>query len=430
MKHTLMLCLFSLFLTAQTLQAEDHTYRHFPSSVYQTQDGKLVLAANYAPSSGGPDRTLIARYHSNGKLDHSFYQNGALWLDKILPVHKFRMNSLLPDKKGGWLLTGSHYPGGESKPERFLIRFNQDFSLDVGFGTAGVVVFGKGDPYFDEIRTAVQFDGKILSLYAIQKTGQLDHFLSRFNEDGSLDQTYGKNGTVLLPDGLNGWPNIALHSDGTLVCSASFSFEDNLLPVLYYDINGQLLHRVSSREPVFGGPAIFLQDGKLLSFGNKVENSKISLLLARRTANGKLDPTFGKNGFHLQRFPEDGGFSSIKIVDGGKFQITQTFDDSHHFVTNYLRRIQFLANGSFDKSFGKEGIGSWVRICEKPVYTQSWGGDENLTVAQAGSEIGVQSCSSATENDGHMFYKWGANGKLDPNFAHGNPVKIQWPKPN
>src|SRR5262249_41641099 len=87
---------------------------------------------------------------------------------------------------------------GSVRGDFLLARYKADGSPDTTFGIDGIVTtdFGQGDHPF---ALAIQSDGKIVAAGASIITGtrnSSDFALARYNEDGSLDTTFGVGGKV------------------------------------------------------------------------------------------------------------------------------------------------------------------------------------------------------------------------------------------
>lgn len=81
-----------------------------------------------------------------------------------------------------------------------VARYNLDGSLDNTFGSDGLISTAIGSDYDEAYSVAVQQDGKILV------AGQswiinTDFALVRYNQDGSLDNSFGSDGIVLTDFG-------------------------------------------------------------------------------------------------------------------------------------------------------------------------------------------------------------------------------------
>ncbi len=191
-------------------------------------DGKIVAAGYSADLSGNFDFAL-ARYNTNGTLDTSF---GSSHTGKILT--DFSGNGSHDDlyavaiqSDGKIVVGGTTDASGTFK---FVVaRYDANGALDTTFGSAhtGLVLTDFGGS--DAARAlAIQSDGKILAAGQTisQATNLGDFALVRYNTDGTLDTSFGSDGTGLVTTtfaGLNVASveayAVAIESDGKIVAT-------------------------------------------------------------------------------------------------------------------------------------------------------------------------------------------------------------------
>ena len=159
------------------------------SSAIQS-DGKIIVAGSLRSDF------LLARYNADGSLDTTFDIDGIVTTDFGQGDHPFAL-SIQSD--GKIVAAGASVVMGITRnvsADLALARYNQDGSLDTTFGIAGKVTQDFSD--FDYIHAlAIQSDGKIVSAGRIEQAGLLasaDFALVRYNRDGSL--AFGNNGKV------------------------------------------------------------------------------------------------------------------------------------------------------------------------------------------------------------------------------------------
>ena len=179
-------------------------------------------------------------------------------------------------------------------------------ALDTTFGRAGKVItdFGRIDGIND---IAVQPNGKIVVVGDSYGRGTAnDTFaLARYTRSGALDQTFGTGGKVTTSFGRPSTAAfaVALQADGRIVAAGGTS---GGIALARYEANGSL-------DPTFGdggrvvtdlhshvqwASAIVIQpDGKLVVSGSTRQlGSYADFLVARYTASGALDQSFGNGG--------------------------------------------------------------------------------------------------------------------------------------
>lgn len=187
-------------------------------AIVQQADDKLVVAGfgNFVVP-GQRDDFLLARYNPNGSLDQSFGSGGKVITDFSGGLDRAYALLLQPDGK----LVAA---GGEAAFK--LARYNQDGSLDASFGAGGEVTTDLGHLGFDQANSLVrQPDGKLVAAGAVSSDGtEYDLALVRYNDDGSPDVTFGTGGAALITlsgDFASGsGAGLVLQPDGKLVATA------------------------------------------------------------------------------------------------------------------------------------------------------------------------------------------------------------------
>jgi uncharacterized delta-60 repeat protein len=145
-------------------------------------DGKLVAAGLI-----GSD-FAVARYGATGSLDPSFGVDGVAITDfpgLFAEAHAVALQS-----------DGKIVAAGSAASQAFaLARYNPDGTLDPGFGAGGTVTTTFGGFFNEANAVVVQAGGKIAA--AGQVFGTTSAFaLARYNPDGTLDPGFGIGGTV------------------------------------------------------------------------------------------------------------------------------------------------------------------------------------------------------------------------------------------
>jgi uncharacterized delta-60 repeat protein len=264
-------------------------------------DGKIVVAGSTITSQQGSD-FAVARYNRDGTLDADFNAGGKVTTALTHLTDEGYAVALQAD--GKILVAGSTTEG--TNVQRFaVVRYNSNGSLDTGFGTSGKAVtpFASGPDRAYAI--AIQPDGKIVvgGEATITGSGQ-DFALVRYNTDGSLDTGFGTGGKVL-----------------TAIKSAAGRDAINALAL--QTIGGE------TRIVAAGGDGDFL--------------------LARYTANGGLDSSFGTGGKVASVFG-----STI----GSAFAVTTTSDGKivvAGYSSNDFSLARLTETGAPDSSFGTAG---------------------------------------------------------------------------
>ena len=158
-------------------------------------DGGIVTAGRRV-LNGGVDFALT-RHDADGNLDPGFGTAASSRpTSAARPDEAFDMASH-PD--GGFVVVG-RTDGTGSNRDFGVVRYNDDGSLDTGFGGDGIVTTDFAGQADQANAVAVQADGKIVVAGLAARTGPLgadnDFALARYNTDGTLDPSFGGDGLV------------------------------------------------------------------------------------------------------------------------------------------------------------------------------------------------------------------------------------------
>jgi uncharacterized delta-60 repeat protein len=162
------------------------------------------IAGTYGSSTGfaiqSDDKILLSiidgvvRYNSNGTLDVNFGSGGILTGSTFF--QRISAFDIYTDSNGKYLVYGRNQDtSGGSYGSLVIGRFNNDGTLDNTFGNLGISNLFI-NPSFDATRgskLSIQPDGKIL---IIGQGSPFDFWLTRLNSDGSIDSNFGNGGFV------------------------------------------------------------------------------------------------------------------------------------------------------------------------------------------------------------------------------------------
>ncbi len=209
------------------------------NSVAIQSDDKIVVAGYCIAETGSWYDFALIRYNSDGSLDNSFDGDGIV----VTTVDDYydMGTSLLIQNDGKLVVSGSS-SAEETDFDFAVVRYNSDGSLDNTFGVGGKV---KTDiENSDDFATcsALQDDDKIVVAGYSDKGFNNDFVIVRYNNDGSLDNTFGVEGIVNNSIGTSIWSDeyatdVALQTDGKIVLTGYMRFvpDDQFLTVRYND---------------------------------------------------------------------------------------------------------------------------------------------------------------------------------------------------
>ena len=298
----------------------------------------------------------LARINANGGLDNTFDGDGMLTTD--FGGTNDQANSLAIQADGKIILAGKT---GSSTTSSFAVaRYNSNGNLDNSFSSDGKQVVAVGS-YSYANSVAIQADGKLFVLGINTEGSKISIASARFNgTDGSLDPNY--NATGLLIDRLNQgstfYTSAAVQPDGKILAAGySFNGLDVDFALTRYNSDGSFDNSFSGDGKLltdFGGTndranAIAIQpDGKIVLAG--ISGGKFAI--ARYNTNGSLDINFDGDGLQTTSFGNADSVTAVAIQSDGKIIVAGT------------GIIRYNTNGSPDISFDTDGKLSTPFICD------------------------------------------------------------------
>jgi uncharacterized delta-60 repeat protein len=332
------------------------------------RDGKLVAvgSGNRVP---GPNDFALARYTADGSLDPSFGRGGKVLTD--LGSDSDTANAVATEADGKLVAAGQGVAFA-------LARYTADGSLDPRFGRGGKVLTGFGSLSDIAHAIAIQADGKLV---AVGSSGEPASFaLARYAPDGSLEPSFGRGGKVLTDFGSSrdaAAGAVAIQADGKLVAAggsrvlgdgrpdfalARYAADGSLDPS--FGPGGKVLTDFGSSHAERASAVAIQADGKLVAVGwRNARGRHNDFALARYTADGRLDPSFGPGGKVLTDFGTSSIASAVAIQADGKLVAAGLSRRSGYFDFALAR---YTPHGRLDRSFGRGGkvltdVGSdWV----------------------------------------------------------------------
>jgi len=275
-------------------------------------DGKLIVVGTYrAWNYYG----FVTRYDTTGIMDSTFGSwfdyadpdSGWVGLTPVVFSTRTDMYAVaLQPVNNKIVVAGS--TTSATTTDFAVARLNTDGSLDTTFNGTGKVTTSMSTSTDTAYAVAVQTDGKIIAAGSAKTGGgTTDAALVRYNENGSLDETFGTGGKVIT------------------------------------DIN-------ASDDAI---KAIVLQtDGKIVAVGYAKNGAVYDFLLMRYTTAGVLDTGFNSNG-KITRAGEGSSWyecNAVALQSDGKI-VAAVFPASTDFAI-----ARYNTDGSLDAAFGTAGI--------------------------------------------------------------------------
>ncbi|MCG3113844.1 MAG: CHRD domain-containing protein [Candidatus Manganitrophus sp. SB1] len=176
-------------------------------------DGKIILAGQTNPVGGGAVTFALARFNTNGSPDTTFDTDGIV----TAPAGEVRAVALQAD--------GKIIVAGRSANHFTLVRYNANGTLDTTFDTDGIVTTIIGTTNSIILDLIIQPNGKIVALGQSNSGGVTTVALTRYNENGSLDNTFSTDGIVTTAIAVStlSYQAVALQADGKILAGGNLS---------------------------------------------------------------------------------------------------------------------------------------------------------------------------------------------------------------
>lgn len=278
---------------------------------------------------------------------------------------------------------------GDSGP---VIKPGPPGTLDTKFGKDGVASWplpatAAPQSSIDTIKATTQPDGKVLFAFAGRNTTNI--FVTRLDETGQVDPSFGAGGTQttsVVPGGV-----------GT-------SF-----------VTG-----------------IFLQpDGKVLVAGavsptlaTQTSSPKYSMVVARYLPTGTLDGSFNSGGVFATKISTSDAFGSIALQPDGKILLGGACFDG---TAANICILRLSSSGTRDSSFGTDGLASTSLVNDSPESVQ------DLRVLSDGRILAAVSTSVPTNvgsSRSYMAIRYESDGAVDGTFGTGGTLTTRFDTAN
>lgn len=278
---------------------------------------------------------------------------------------------LIEQPNGKILAVGTSYYSGSNHFEATLLLMNSDYSLDTTFGENGVVSY-TWDSRNTANAAALQDDGKIL-IGGYQASGNgvgsFRAYIARLNADGSIDVSFGDNGSKkieLANNVLKGTVyGIQVLTDQKI--RAAIVSAESGLGFVQLDQNGNYDTSFSQDGiALFSAPnnwaadVHYLEDGSTVFTSSNYIDSQFKVCLIKFDENGVLDNNFGENG--VKTLGEEIDIVSAYSSTNARTQSNLTADEDILLVVKTASDLNWAllkingATGEVVQNFGDNGI--------------------------------------------------------------------------
>jgi uncharacterized delta-60 repeat protein len=375
-------------------------------------DDKIIVLGTYSTSN--VYHTAIAQYLPNGNLDNSFNGNGKL------TILSGGFGNMIKKQVDGKIVVNF------SKNNFFkLARLHDVSNFNSNKGKI-ITQIGTGTDQANAV--AIRPNGKIITggyaYNAINSSSDNDFALIGYNNDGSLDYTFGSNGIVKTE--ISAFSNdqikaISIQSDGKIVAAGTtgVSTLSNYAIVRYladgsgldptFGVSGKVIVDFSGTQD-YVSSIVIQNDGKIVVGGSTVNGSNADFSVIRLNTNGTLDNSFDVDGKVSTNLGAYNISSAIGLQTDGKIVVAG-------YNAGNFGVLRYNSNGSLDNTFDADGK---VNITIGPSSNEGVFG----LVIQPDGKILVSGNTNFAGTTDFAVIRLNSDGSLDTGFGSGGKFWI------
>ncbi len=342
------------------------SYIGYIGSMALQPDGKIVVGGR-----SDNKEFAVARFNPNGTWDNTFGTDGTGRVTTNIGPDEDNIYSIALQPDGKIVVAGYSTSTQTFFKNFALARYDTTGSLDASFGTNGLVITDFASDFGDyQIRSIIiQPDGKIVAAGSFDDGAVGQFALARYNEDGSLDDSFGSDGKVLtnFSPQIDRATSAVLQPDGKIIVGGqtdNISNDDNFALARYhpdggldnsFGIDGQMTTDFNGFNDRIRSLAL-QPDGKIVAAGYSYmgTNSNWDFALARYDDEGFLDESFGVEGILQTAFgPSSDVVLDVALQEDGKIIAAGWTKDNSGDDDFAISR--YNSDGSLDEDFGTNG---------------------------------------------------------------------------
>ncbi|HBS86366.1 MAG: hypothetical protein A2W91_19320 [Bacteroidetes bacterium GWF2_38_335] len=387
-------------------------------------DGKIIIGG-YSVDSLYPHFTLV-RYNGDGSFDNSFGENGISFV-QIGLLSNIRSVICLED---GNILASGYTRIDESTYNFITANYNSDGSINSSFGNEGfsnVNVENSSNIYFG----GLQSDGKIV---LCGYSGDLNTGISliRFNNDGSLDTSFGTDGFSINKfsesQDVEAWAGAIDSEDRVITTGMIYDaplLKNNIAVVRFladgsldsgFGTNGLIITSIDETD-AFGNAVAIQPDNKIIIAASSQQNA----VIIRYNTDGTLDNSFGTNGLVITDFDTtESEAYAITIQNDGKIIVAGVSGTNAMNGNGDFAMLRLNTDGSIDSTFGEGG----------KVHTDIAGGNDVAFIAKSQNDGKIVLSGISFFNDHYniALARYHGNGTFINDYSPKNNLRL-FPNP-
>ena len=335
----------------------------------------VQLVVNDGTVNSAADAVTITAISNSGTLDDTFDGDGIVGHDYAYG------NSIALDSTGNLYVTGYSYTTHPSDGNMTIWKYKSDGTLDTSFNGDGIVMH----PMAEGKSIASDSAGNVyVTGYSDNGAGDSDMVIWKYRSDGTLDTTFGSDGTVIHNGAAGGNGTdignaIALDNAGNIYVTGYSDNETGNKDMVTWKYRSD-----GTLDTTFGGDGIIVHNGAaggdgfdagkaiaLDSAGNiyvaglsRLSSTEVAMVIWKYRSDGTLYTPFDGDGIVIYNTPgyDDGGIN-IYYNDAG---ISIAIDGAENiYVTGYtydafneyggMRIWKYRSDGNPDDTFDVDG---------------------------------------------------------------------------
>lgn len=328
---------------------------------------------------------------------------------------------------GKILAVGFAYNGADN--DFAVVRYNANGTLDSTFNGNGTILTPIGPSDDEAYSIAIQNDGKFILGGQSHNGVRGDIALARYNENGSLDQSFGDAGRAIIAatSGNSLARSVAVDPNG-MIAVAGFGFNGPTNDIVTVRLNpngspdtgfdgetgngnGVVVTAVGTGSDQAYG-VVIQPDGRIVVGGFYNAAAGPDTVLARFETDGRLDTSFGENGISKHSFSQDADEAlSMALAPDGRIVVAGCirFGPPNDFFI-----ARFLDDGAMDTAFGSNGSLSVPFSSTADIAL-------GVAVQPDGKVVAAGFGNNGANND-FAVVRTTANGEMDPTFGGDGTV--------
>ena len=315
----------------------------------------------------------------------------------------------------------------DSPSSRILInRFLADGSPDTNCNNTGRFVDTVNDAVASDV--VVLSDGSFVIAGTIQTNNKGALFVAKFTNTCNFDATFGNNGvaTYLAGDGTSARALI-LQSDGKIIVvgdeypTVSDSNDQRILVARFsaagiidnsFGINGRFISTANQKGQA--QDVVIDSSGRIVFVGSIVGTvAPDAAITGRLTSNGSLDSTFATQGYLINEFNGDPRLNAITIRPNGNLVAVGTYGGPLPSAQQSPIVVCLTQTGAFDSDCGVNGW-AYLPTANSDVYADDVIVTSDNKILLSGM---IDPTNPQPTNPQPIVMRLNQDGTLDNNFA-------------